>query len=218
MNDREFIVTSITHTIFIFLLIIIAMALIRGALMFMMRQTLIVMSRWIEYDLKNEIYTHYQKLSLAFYRRNNTGDLLNRISEDVSRVRMYVGPALMYSINLFVLIVLIMFIMFTVDVKLTLFVLLPLPLLSLSIYYVSDIMNRKSEEVQEHQSGLSTFVQEAFSGIRVLKSFVKEIESEEEFEKASEHYRRKSLELTKVNALFFPMILLLVGISTLLVI
>jgi ATP-binding cassette, subfamily B, multidrug efflux pump len=124
----------------------------------------------------------------------------------------------MYSINLFVLIVLIVFIMFTVDVRLTLFVLLPLPFLSLSIYYVSDIMNRKSEEVQEHQSGLSTFVQEAFSGIRVLKSFVKEMESEKEFEKASEHYRKKSLELTRVNALFFPLMLLLVGVSTLLVI
>jgi ATP-binding cassette subfamily B multidrug efflux pump len=216
--NKELIVSSITHTIFYFLLAIIAMALIRGVLMFMMRQTLIVMSRWIEYDLKNEIYKHYQKLSLAFYRRNNTGDLLNRISEDVSRVRMYLGPALMYSINFVVLIILIVFIMFTVDVKLTLYVLIPLPFLSFSIYYVSDIINRKSEEVQEHQSGLSTFVQEAFSGIRVLKSFVKEIESEKEFDTASEHYRKRSLELTRVNALFFPLMLLMVGISTLLVI
>jgi ATP-binding cassette, subfamily B, multidrug efflux pump len=216
--NKEQIVSSITHTIFIFLLIIIAMALIRGVLMFMMRQTLIVMSRWIEYDLKNEIYDHYQKLSLAFYRRNNTGDLLNRISEDVTRVRMYLGPALMYSINFVVLIVLIVFIMFTVDVKLTLYVLLPLPFLSLSIYYVSDIINRKSEQVQEYQSRLSTFVQEAFSGIRVIKSFVKEIESEKEFDEASEHYREKSMELTRVNALFFPLMLLLVGVSTLLVV
>jgi ATP-binding cassette, subfamily B, multidrug efflux pump len=217
-TDKATFAASVNHTIFIFLLIIIGVSLLRGVLMFMMRQTLIVMSRWIEYDLKNEIYEHYQKLSLAFYRRNNTGDLLNRISEDVTRVRMYLGPALMYSINLFVLIVFIVFIMFTVDVKLTLYVLLPMPLLALSIYWVSDIMNRKGEEVQERQSGLSTFVQEAFSGIRVLKAFVKEMESEKEFEKQSEEYRLKSMELTRVNALFFPLMLLLVGISTLMVI
>jgi ATP-binding cassette subfamily B multidrug efflux pump len=131
---------------------------------------------------------------------------------------MYLGPALMYSINFVVLIVLIVFIMFSVDTTLTMYVLMPLPFLSLSIYYVSDIINRKSELVQEHQSRLSIFVQEAFSGIRVLKSFVKEIESEKEFDAASEHYRKKSMELTRVNAMFFPLMLLLVGVSTLLVI
>jgi len=211
-------VSSLTHQIFIFLLIIIAVALLRGLLMFMMRQTLIVMSRLIEYDLKNEIYAQYQRLTLAFYRRNNTGDLVNRISEDVTRVRMYIGPALMYTINLVVLFAIIIIIMFSVNVKMAFYVLLPLPLLSLSIYYVSDKMNRKSEEVQNQQSRLSTFVQEAFSGIRVLKSFVREIHSEREFDKESEYYKSKSMQLVKINAMFFPLMLLLVGLSTTLVI
>ncbi len=216
--DKKEFVSSLSHTIFIYLLIIIGISIFRGVIMFMMRQTLIVMSRFIEYDLKNEIYAHYQKLSLAFYRRNNTGDLVNRISEDVSRVRMYIGPAVMYTINLVVLFTLIIIIMFSVNVKLALYVLLPLPILSISIYYVSDKMNKRSEAVQEQQSRLSTFVQEAFSGIRVIKSFVKEAQSEKEFEKESEHYKNKSMELVKINAMFFPLMLLLVGISTLLVV
>ena len=210
------IVDTITHNVLIFLLIIIGVAIIRGILMFMMRQTIIVVSRLIEFDLKNEIYRQYQQLSLAFYRRNNTGDLMNRISEDVSRVRMYIGPAVMYTINLVVLFVLIIISMLSVNAKMTLYVLAPLPLLSLSIYWVSDIMNRKGEEVQEQQSILSTFVQEAFSGIRVLKSFVKEEQSEKDFTNESIHYKKKSLELIRVNAMFFPLMLLLVGLSTLL--
>ena len=153
---------------------IIGVKVAGGILMFMMRQTIIVMSRLIEYDLKNEIYNQYQRLTLAFYRRNNTGDLMNRISEDVTRVRMYLGPAVMYTINLFFMFVFVIINMMRVDMKLSLYVLAPLPLLSLSIYWVSDIMNRKGEEVQTQQSKLSTFVQEAFSGIRVLKSYVKE--------------------------------------------
>lgn len=212
------VITALANQIFRYLLIIIALAIVRGILMFMMRQTLIVMSRFIEYDLKNEIYAHYQKLTLAFYRRNNTGDLVNRISEDVSRVRMYIGPAVMYTINLVVLFTLIIIIMFSVNAKLALYVLLPLPVLSLSIYYVSDKMNRRSEEVQEQQSRLSTFVQEAFSGIRVLKSFVKEIQSEKAFDKESEYYKNKSMQLVKINSMFFPLMLLLVGLSTLLVV
>ncbi len=217
-SSQPDVVSTITHNVLIFLLVIVAVAILRGLLMFMMRQTVIVMSRLIEYDLKNEIYHQYQRLSLAFYRRNNTGDLMNRISEDVSRVRMYIGPAVMYTINLFVLFVLIIVSMLSVNVKLSLYVLAPLPLLSLSIYWVSDIMNRKGEEVQEQQSKLSTFVQEAFSGIRVLKSFVKEEQSSGDFLKESEVYKNKSLELAKVNALFFPLMLLLVGLSTLLTI
>src|SRR6188474_1148164 len=134
-------------------------AVIKGIFMFFMRQTIIVVSRLIEYDMKNDIYNHYQILNLSFYRRNNTGDLMNRVSEDVSRVRMYIGPAIMYSINLIVRFILIAISMFSVNAKLTLYVLAPLPFLSISIYYVSDLMNRKSEEVQEHQSRLSTFVQ-----------------------------------------------------------
>lgn len=199
-----------------FLLLIIAVALLRGVLMFLMRQTIIVMSRKIEFDLKNEIYNHYQHLSLAFYRRNNTGDLMNRISEDVGRVRMYIGPAIMYSINLVVLFILITISMFYVNVKLTLYVLAPLPLLSISIYYVSDLMNRKSEEVQIQQSRLSTFVQESFSGIRILKSFVKEEAVAGEFARESEIYKDKNMGLVKINAMFFPLMLLLVGLSTLL--
>jgi ATP-binding cassette subfamily B multidrug efflux pump len=218
VSSQPDVVSTVTDKVLKFLLVIIGVAILRGVLMFMMRQTIIVMSRLIEYDLKNEIYNQYQRLSLAFYRRNNTGDLMNRISEDVSRVRMYIGPAVMYTINLFVLFVLIIVSMLSVSVKLSLYVLAPLPLLSISIYWVSDIMNRKGEEVQEQQSKLSTFVQEAFSGIRVLKSFVKEEQSSHDFAKESELYKNKSLDLAKVNAMFFPLMLLLVGLSTLLTI
>ncbi|MEO8087343.1 MAG: ABC transporter ATP-binding protein [Bacteroidota bacterium] len=216
--NKDLLVKDVTDTIFIFLLVIIGLGILRGIIMFMMRQTMIVMSRLIEYDLKNDIYEHYQKLSLAFYRRNNTGDLVNRISEDVSRVRMYIGPAIMYTINLVVLFTLIIIIMFSVNTKLAFYVLLPLPFLSISIYLVSDRMNRKSEDVQEQQSRLSTFVQEAFSGIRVLKSFVKETQSADVFENESMQYKNKSMELVKINSMFFPLMLLLVGLSTLLVV
>lgn len=215
---RDEIIKTISHQVGLFLLLIIAVALLRGILMFLMRQTIIVMSRRIEYDLKNEIYNHYQLLSLAFYRRNNTGDLMNRISEDVGRVRMYIGPAIMYSINLVVLFILITISMLYVNVKLTLYVLAPLPFLSISIYYVSDLMNRKSEQVQNQQSKLSTFVQEAFSGIRILKSYVKEDAMGDEFARESELYKDKNMELVKINAMFFPLMLLLVGLSTLLTI
>lgn len=220
-NNKEIqdsLIHSISHQVGMFLLLIIGVALVRGLLMYLMRQTIIVMSRKIEFDLKNEIYNHYQLLSLAFYRRNNTGDLMNRISEDVGRVRMYIGPAIMYSINLVVLFILIMISMLYVNVKLTLYVLAPLPFLSISIYYVSDLMNKKSEEVQNQQSRLSTFVQEAFSGIRILKSFVKEDAMAKEFTRESETYKRKNMELVKINAMFFPLMLLLVGLSTLLVV
>ncbi len=210
------VIAAIKHQVMLFLFLIIAVALLRGVLMFLMRQTIIVMSRRIEFDLKNEIYIQYQKLSLAFYRRNNTGDLMNRISEDVSRVRMYIGPAIMYTINLIVLFVLITVSMLYVNVKLTIYVLLPLPFLSISIYYVSDLMNKKSEEVQKQQSRLSTFVQETFSGIRILKSFVKEDSATQEFSKESEVYLQKNMSLVRINSLFFPFMLLLVGLSTLL--
>ena len=206
----------VTEKVGYFLLLIIVVAILRGVFMFLMRQTIIVMSRRIEFELKNELYKHYQFLSLAFYRRNNTGDLMNRISEDVGRVRMYIGPAIMYTINLLILFILITFTMLYVNVKLTLYVLAPLPFLSISIYFVSDLMNKKSELVQEQQSKLSTFVQEAFSGIRILKSFVKEESSSIRFEKESEVYKEKNMELVRVNAFFFPLMLLLVGLSTLL--
>ncbi len=217
-QEKTRLVESLTHKVFVFFLTILGVALARGVLMFLMRQTIIVMSRRIEFDLKNEIFSHYQSLPVSFYRRNNTGDLMNRISEDVSRVRMYLGPAVMYSINLIVLFILITITMFQVNPTLTLYVLAPLPFLSLSIYLVSDIMNRKSEEIQEQQSRLSTFVQEAFSGIRILKSFVKVEATAAAFAKESEDYKRKNLKLTRVNSLFFPLMLLLVGLSTLLVV
>ena len=194
--------------------LIILLALLKGVFTFYMRQTIIVMSRLIENDMKNEIYAHYQTLPLSFYRKNNTGDLMARISEDVSRVRMYLGPAIMYGINLITLFLLLVPYMFTINAKLTLYTLLPLPILSVSIYYVNSIIERKSDEIQKSLSGITTFVQEAFSGIRVLKSFVREEDSYQNFTVASNQYKDKSLELNFVNSLFFPLILFLIGLST----
>lgn len=217
-NLQSDIFQSFTGSVLIYALVIIALSLTRGFFLFLVRQTLIVMSRLIEYDLKNEIYYHYQTLPIAFYRKNNTGDLMNRISEDVSRVRMYLGPSIMYGINLVVLFLILIPYMFSINAELTLYALAPLPVLSFSIYYVNNIINRRSEEIQKSQSGLSTFVQEAFSGIRVLKSFVREQDSLKSFDVASEDYKRKSLKLTQVNALFFPLIMGLIGLSNILVI
>ncbi len=199
-------------------LMYLAVAVLKGIFMFFMRQTLIVMSRHIEYDLKNEIFDHYQKLDLAFYKRNNTGDLMNRISEDVSRVRMYLGPAIMYSINLVSLFVLVIGTMISVNPKLTFYVLLPLPILSVAIYFVSSVINKKSDLVQEQLSKLSTIVQEAFSGIRVVKAFNKEESLLQSLTAESKEYNDRSMEMVKVNALFYPFMLLLIGLSTLLTI
>ena len=198
--------------------IILLMALLRGAFLFMVRQTIIVMSRLIEYDLKNEVYAHYQSLPLSFYRRNNTGDLMNRISEDVSKVRMYLGPSIMYGLSLITLFAMLIPYMFSINAELTLYALIPLPILSVSIYYVNNIINKRSEEIQISQSGLSTYVQEAFSGIRVLKSFTRENDSINKFASESNDYKEKSLNLTKVQALFFPLIMGLIGLSTILTI
>ncbi|SEJ29884.1 ATP-binding cassette, subfamily B [Cyclobacterium xiamenense] len=200
--------------ILVFGLLILAMALLRGLFLFLIRQTIIAMSRLIEYDLKNEIYRHYQSLPLAFFRQNSTGDLMARITEDVSKVRMYLGPALMYGINLLILFPMVIGYMFTVNVPLTLYSLMPLPVLSLSIYLVNNMINERSEKIQRSMSGLSTFVQEAFSGIRVIKSFVRESDSARQFKKASEDYKEKSISLTRVQSLFFPLILALIGLST----
>lgn len=204
------------YGILIYAGLIVLMALLRGVFLYFVRQTLIVMSRLIEYDLKNEIYHHYQSLPLSFYRRNNTGDLMNRISEDVSRVRMYLGPAIMYGLQLVTLFVMLIPIMFSISSTLTWYALSPLPLLSLSIFLVNNKIERRSEEIQKHQSKLSTFVQEAFSGIRVLKSFNREDESMHNFAKESDHYKKQSLKLTKVQSLFYPLIMGLIGLSTLL--
>lgn len=211
-------ISDVEHQVAFYLLLIIAVALVRGTLMFLMRQTIIVMSRRIEFDLKNEIFEQYQKLNLAFYRRNNTGDLMNRISEDVGRVRMYVGPAIMYTINLIVSFILVTICMLMANKTLTLYVLAPLPILSISIYYVSDLMNKRGEAVQAQQSKLSTFVQEAFSGIRILKSFVKEEASAKDFNEEGDVYLKKNMDLVQVNSFFSPLMMLLVGLSTLLTI
>lgn len=207
----------ISSTVIIAVLILIS-ALLRGVFLFFMRQTIIVMSRRIEYDLKNEIYEHYQTLPLSFYRKNNTGDLMARISEDVSKVRMYIGPALMYGINLLTLFLMVIPYMMSINPTLTFYSLLPLPILSFSIYFVSNIINKRSEEIQESLSGLSTFVQEAFSGIRVIKSFVREDSMAEDFDKVSIEYKDRSLRLAFVQALFMPLMMGLIGLSVILTI
>lgn len=204
------------YGILIYAGLILLMALLRGLFLYFVRQTLIVMSRHIEYDLKNEIFEHYQALPLSFYRRNNTGDLMNRISEDVSRVRMYLGPAIMYGLQLFTLFLMLIPIMFTISAELTWYALSPLPFLSLSIFLVNNKIERRSEQIQRSQSKLSTFVQEAFSGIRVLKSFNREDDSIHQFEKENEEYKKQSMKLTKVQALFHPLMLGLIGVSTIL--
>lgn len=202
--------------VLVFGVLILGMALLRGFFLFLIRQTIIIMSRLIEFDMKNELFGHYQKLPLRFYRRTSTGDLMARISEDVGLVRMYLGPAIMYGINLLVLFPMVIGYMLTVNVELTFYSLLPLPILSVSIYYVNNMINERSEKIQKSLSGLSTFVQEAFSGIRVLKAFVREEDSSKEFALASDDYKQKSIRLTKVEALFFPLILALIGLSTIL--
>jgi ATP-binding cassette subfamily B protein len=208
--------TDIGETILIYSAIIIAMALLKGLFMFFMRQTLIVMSRKIEYDQKNDLYHHFEKLSLAYYRRNNTGDLMARITEDVSRVRMYTGPSIMYLVNLATLFLLTVPIMLAVNVKLTIFSLLPMPVLAISIYFVNKITYNKSTGIQNQLSRITTFVQEVFSGVRVVKSFSAEKSVKEHFEDEVIAYKRESMGLVKVESWFFPAILLLIGLSTLL--
>ncbi len=193
-------------------------ALIMGIFMYFMRQTIIVMSRLIEYDMRNEIFQHYEKLSLAFYKRNNTGDLMARITEDVNKVRMYLGPAVMYGINLISLFVLVIYSMLSVNVELTIWALAPLPILSFSIYYVSRLINKKSTEIQTQLSVINSTAQEVYSGIRVVKSYVQEKPMTKFFAAESDVYKEKSMGLAKIQAMFFPLMVLLVGISTILTI
>lgn len=196
----------------------VAFTLLQGFFMFLMRQTIIVVSRLIEYDLKNDVFAHYQKLDRAFYKRNSTGDLMNRISEDVSKVRMYIGPAIMYILGLIVLSVMIVWVMLDVNVELTLYALAPLPLMSIAIYYVSDIMNKRGMAVQQQQSHLSSMAQETFSGIRVIKAHAKEKRIIGRFRKAANEYRKRSLRQAQVDSIFMPAIMVLIGLSTTLVI
>lgn len=205
-------------SILLYGLLILAMALLKGIFLFLVRQTIIVMSRHIEFDLKNDVYQHYQTLPTSFFRQHSTGDLMARISEDVSNVRIYVGPALMYGINLIVLFFLVISYMLTVNMKLTFYVLLPLPLLSISVYVVNNMIMERSQKIQKQLSGLSTYVQEAFSGIRVIKSFVQEDHSFLNFKNEAEDFKVKSLGLTKVDSFFFPIIMVLIGLSNILII
>ena len=189
-----------------------------GFFLFLTRQTIIIMSRLIEFDLKNEIYSHYQKLDASFYKKNTTGDLMNRISEDVGQVRMYLGPGLMYTINLVALFGLVIFQMIDISPSLTLFVLMPLPIMSFLIYKVSSKMNQLSTEVQKEQSMMSTIVQETFSGLRVIKAYSKEKETHDKFNESASFYKNKSMKLVIVNAFFMPTIVFLIGLSTILTI
>ena len=209
---------DLTCMLLIFSVLLIVSALLRGVFMFFMRQNIIVVSRYIEYDLKNEIYSKYQKLSSTFYNKNDSGDLLNRITDDVSKVRMYLGPAIMYGLNLVTLIVLIFSRMLSVSPVLTIIVLLPLPILSFLIYRVSSQINFKSNLVQEKLSSLTNIVQETISGIRLVKSFVRERHIVNRFNLFSTDYMDHQITLSRVNSIFFPLVLFLVGLSVLLTI
>lgn len=197
---------------------ILLLAIIRSIFMFFMRQTIIVMSRHIEFDQKNQVYAHYQKLDTEFYKTHSTGDLMNRMSEDVSRVRMYTGPSLMYLINLISIIGFSLFNMFTKDFRLSLYVLAPLPILAVTIYIVNTVINKKSEEIQSQLSDLTTNAQESYSGIRVIKSFVQEAAMLGFFKKNSELYRKNAVGLASVEAFYTPAMSLMIGLSTLLTI
>jgi ATP-binding cassette subfamily B protein len=200
------------------ILLIIGVALLSGFFTFLMRQTIIVMSRLIEFDLKNEIYQQYQRLSLNFYKKNKTGDLMNRISEDVSKVRMYFGPAIMYTMNMLVLFVVAIIKMYSIDTVLTMYTLLPLPFLSASIYFLSKIINKRSTIVQQYLSKLTAQAQETFSGISILKSYGIEEKVMTEFNALTNTTKEKNIDLFKANALFFPLMILLIGLSNILVI
>jgi ATP-binding cassette subfamily B protein len=200
------------------ILIIISASLVSGFFTFLMRQTIINVSRYIEFDLKNEVYSHYQSLCTFFYKTNRTGDLMSRITEDVSKVRMYVGPAIMYSINTITLFIIVIIFMFSISPSLTIYSLIPLPILSFTIYTLSRKIHLKSTLVQERLAKLSTFSQEAFSGIKIIKSFNIQKIVTNNFEDFSNLSKKSSIDLSKIQALFFPLMILLIGISNVIVI
>ncbi|CAI8177716.1 MAG: putative multidrug resistance ABC transporter ATP-binding/permease protein YheI [Formosa sp. Hel1_33_131] len=200
------------------ILYIFGAAVATGIFTFLMRQTIINVSRHVEFDLKNEIYDHYQQLSISFYKRNRTGDLMSRISEDVSKVRMYIGPAVMYTINMLTLFIVALIYMYSESPTLTLYTILPLPFLSISIYFLSKLIHKRSTIVQAHLSTLSSSTQEFFSGIWITKAYALESQTEQTFSDLANSQRKKRLELSKIQALFFPLMLLLIGASNLLVI
>ena len=217
VGQQELLV-EISQSLLYFGGLVLLLALMMGVFMYFMRQTIIVMSRLIEYDLRKELFAKYQELDLAFYRKNRTGDLMARISEDVSKVRMYLGPAVLYGINLVTLFVMVISSMFEVNAELSLYTLLPLPILSISIYHVSNIIHKRSTVIQQQLAKLNSVAQEVFSGIRVVKSYVQEQQFSKYYGEQSEEYKTKQLALAQVNALFFPLMLVLIGTSTILVI
>lgn len=208
--------SNLGKILFFFGVLVLILASMMGVFMYFMRQTIIVMSRLIEYDMRKEMFAHYEKLSQSFYKKNNTGDLMARITEDVSKVRMYLGPAVLYGINLVTLFVMVIYSMLSVSVELTLYCLAPLPILSLSIYYVNNLINKKSEQIQRQLAHLNSVAQEVYSGIRVVKSYVQETPMVHYFADQSEDYKKKALGLAQVNAAFFPLMILLIGASTIL--
>lgn len=208
MND------GLSWTVLKFGLLVIGLALLQGLFMFFMRQTIIVVSRLIEYDMRKEIFGHYEKLHLSFFKKNNTGDLMSRISEDVSKVRMFLGPTILYGVDTVLLFTMTIYSMLSVNVGLTLWSLLPLPFLSISIFWVSSIINKRSEKIQAQLGVLNSTAQEVFSGIRVVKSYVQEPAMGRYFGEQAEVFRQKNLELIRVDAFFFPLMLLLIGTST----
>ena len=210
--------SSVEHELLINIILLFGATLLAAVFTFVMRQTIIVVSRKVEFDLKNEVYQHYQKLSLGFYKQNRTGDLMNRISEDVGKVRMYIGPAIMYSTSTITLFVVVISYMFLSDPELTLYAIAPLPVLSIMIYKLSIAIHKRSTVVQEYLSKLTTFTQESFSGIGVIKAYGIEPSTTQEFESLSQASKEKNINLTKVQALFFPLMMLLIGASNILVI
>jgi ATP-binding cassette subfamily B multidrug efflux pump len=217
-TELQSLFAEVEHQLLINVSAIVGVALLSGFFTFLMRQTIIVTSRLIEFDLKNEIYQQYQKLSLNFYKKNRTGDLMNRISEDVSKVRMYVGPAIMYSMNMIVLFAVGFTQMISTDVKLTLYTLLPFPLLSILVFILSKVIHKRSSIVQEYLSKLTTFNQEFFSGINVVKSYGIEKAVIKSFDEIANESKEKNIHLHQANALFFPLVVLLIGVSNLIVI
>jgi len=206
---------ALTRNLLIFGGTVLGLALLKGVFMYFMRQTIIVMSRLIEYDIRKEVFAKYENLDQSFFRKNKTGDLMARITEDVSKVRMYLGPALLYGINLTTLFVLVIYAMFQVNSTLAMYTLLPLPFLSISIYLVSSLINKKSELIAQQLSTLNSISQEVYSGIRVIKSYAKEKQFGKYFLQESDDFKKKSLNLANVNALFYPLMILLVSMSTL---
>ena len=218
VKDGSANVDDVKSILLYYILIIIGVALLGGIFNFITRQMIIVNSRLVEYDLKNEVYQQYQKLSLNFYKKNRTGDLMNRISEDVSKVRMYFGPAVMYSLNMLVTVIVTLVLMIRTDLTLTIYTIIPLPILSISIYYLSKLIHKKTTIVQQELSKLTTAAQETFSGIRIIKSYTTEQSSIEQFNTIAENSKQKNVDLFKIQAIFFPLMILLIGISNLIVI